>query len=938
MGVTLTDPSSSYEIDGGVYCADFIGRDQHNTYGFSAEDVEKIIQKMLDFLSAGAEILPRGDGSLATEWNGQSLVFHPRAAQLLASQRNERAYLLSLTLHKDYLQWATNFIPLKADVDVISRQSKASSLDIPLAYLEVRLPPPGSGIEAQVTTEELEDITEALTRHDAFIILGEPGCGKTTTLQKIAYDHALDRLQNQGSLTPVFVRLSLQHDDSPFVFLEKTWNQHTGSSFADALAAGRLLLLLDGVNELPHDQSLGQRLKDWRLFTEEYCGANKIVFTSREREYGGFLDLPRVLVRPLDEERIAEYLRRNQADGLLDALQRASPDARRRLQDLTENPLHLAMLTHYYRENQASLDNRGQLFHWFARTLIGREKSYHPENIPHNIPHHLSEEVLPGALAQLAFNLQEKKLGTVVPLAIAQENTPEKIVYKGKSHPIQAEELFQFARGAGIFDPNLELDIRFQHQMLHEYFAALELLSRFQAGEDLSRMWVAPRLQSEMPPADVGTWDPLPEPPSTGWEVTTLLACGLALEPARLIEAVRKVNPVLAGRCLDESGISHQEVQQELRAVQQNLLEELYNPQVHLRARLQAGFMLGRIGDPRFEPREVNGVEIILPEMVQVPAGRYWLGSPEDDEEGFEVGHPTCRVELPDFAISKWPVTNAEYACFMRAGGYANESYWRTDLARRWLRGEEVTGGQLKTVLETWEFLRSLPDLQATMEQSGLFSPQQIDNLVWLAGLTEDEVIAWYGQQVQGKSRRQPGFWDDPGFNNPSQPVVGITWFEANAYCAWISAVSGRVYRLPSEAEWEAAGRGALTPEELGVRNYPWGRDWDSDKANTIEGRLLRPSPVGAYAAAGGNSPFGGEDQAGNVWNWTSSLYLPYPYDRQQSEQPEAEGERTLRGGSWFTDRRSARCAYRIGNVPGFFSNYLGFRLVSPGIFLDSGC
>ena len=924
-------PQMSYEINGGVHCADFVGRDQVNHYGFSAEDVEKIIQKMLELVKAGATLAPAQDGSLKIEADGQSLTFQPRAAHILSGQRNEHAYLLSLTLKKDYLEWATNFIPLKANL--MEQKTASWTLDIPLAYRAVRQPPPGSGPEAQVVEEELKSIMEALDRHDTFIILGEPGCGKTTTLQKMAYDHALDCLDGQDVKIPFFVRLSKQHAETPFGFLEKEWAANLGTSLADALAAGRVLLLLDGVNELPVDDTLPLRLNDWRIFAKEYGGLNQIVFSGREQDYGGHLDLPRVRVRTLDNESIETYMRRNQAEGLIESLKKASPDARRRIQDLTQNPLHLSMLVHYYRENHTSLDNRGDLFAWFANNLLSREKFFHPENDRANLP----VEVRSMALAKLAYAMQVEKLGTVISLERAQGLLPASVRFKGKTYLLEAEDLCHFARGARVLDPNMDADVRFQHQMLHEYFAALELLEQFESAADLSAFWKAPRTLDEMPPADVGEWDPLPEPPTSGWEVTTILACGLSRAPEKLIEAVRLVNPALAARCLDEAGIPAPDGAAHM--IGADLLADLYNPQIHLRARLQAGYLLGKIGDPRFAATELNGVKVVLPQMQPVPAGKYLIGSKKGEPDSFEQEYPQHEVEIAAFSIGKWPVTNAEYACFMAAGGYQDEQYWQTGLAKRWLKGEDVTGGQFKTWLNIWQQLRTMKNVRETLEHSGNFTPEQIDSYEYVAGLTEDELKEQLGQQLSQKSRSQPHYWDDPQYNNPSQPVVGITWFEANAYCAWLSVITGKPYRLPTEAEWEAAARGL--PDNLQApitnRQYPWGNAWDKEKANTLEGRVMKPSPVGAYTAASAVGPFGAEDQAGNVWNWTSSLYLPYPYDPAKSEDSESEGERVERGGSWGSGRRLARCAYRFWLVPADFFDYVGFRLVSPGILLDSG-
>jgi formylglycine-generating enzyme required for sulfatase activity len=512
----------------------------------------------------------------------------------------------------------------------------------------------------------------------------------------------------------------------------------------------------------------------------------------------------------------------------------------------------------------------------------------------------------------------------------------------GEALSIDMNALFRFGRGASILDPATLPDVRFYHHLLQEYFAARELLRRLNTGEDLSVLWKAPRTKAEMPPVDVGEWDPLPEPPTTGWEVTTVLACGLSSDPARLIEAVRQHNPILAGRCLDEAGIPFDAsalggaAAETKRKAQQTLLADLYNPAMHLRTRLQAGIVLGRIGDPRFEPQQINGIKVILPQMVNVPAGKYLIGSKEGEADSFDSEYPQHTVDLPAFSIGKWSVTNAEFACFMEAGSYENEKYWKSDLAKRWLKGEDVSGGQFKSYVEVWNTLKAMDNVRETLEQTKNFTPDEVDSYEALAKMSEEELKEYLGKNLSQKSRSQPAYWRDRERNNPSQPVVGVTWFEACAYCAWLSEVSGKEYRLPTEVEWEAAARGLPpSPERRGaggeVRKYPWGNDWDKEKANSIEGRVMKPSPVGAYAAAGAVGPFEAEDQAGNVYDWTSSLYLPYPYDPDKSEQEDSVAESVVRGGSWDNTHRNVRCANRDRNIPDYFNDGVGFRLVSPG-------
>ena len=129
-----------------------------------------------------------------------------------------------------------------------------------------------------------------------------------------------------------------------------------------------------------------------------------------------------------------------------------------------------------------------------------------------------------------------------------------------------------------------------------------------------------------MPPATVGEWDPLPPPPPTGWEQVTILAAGMTDQADAFVQAVLAVNPALAGRCLSEGSALVKPATR--AAVLRALLADLGDPHLHRRTRLAAGRVLGVVGDPRFTPQAINGVQVILPDLVSVPGGTaIWRGA-----------------------------------------------------------------------------------------------------------------------------------------------------------------------------------------------------------------------------------------------------------------------------------------------------------------------
>jgi formylglycine-generating enzyme required for sulfatase activity len=170
-----------------------------------------------------------------------------------------------------------------------------------------------------------------------------------------------------------------------------------------------------------------------------------------------------------------------------------------------------------------------------------------------------------------------------------------------------------------------------------------------------------------------------------------------------------------------------------------------------------------------------------------------------------------------------------------------------------------------------------------------------------------------------------PPFWMDSNFNDPEQPVAGSSWFEAERYCQWLSAQTGRRYRLPSEAEWERAARGSLEQAD-----FPWGNELPQSLPNYSIRWQTGPEPVARHSPNG----FGLYNMCDNVHEWCCDWYDPNYYaisPERNPHGPEPACEKGLRkasrGGSWRHHVKVSRCSARSSIPPEFQYADYGFRV-----------
>ena len=264
---------------------------------------------------------------------------------------------------------------------------------------------------------------------------------------------------------------------------------------------------------------------------------------------------------------------------------------------------------------------------------------------------------------------------------------------------------------------------------------------------------------------------------------------------------------------------------------------------------------------------------------VEVPGGRWRLGSTSADGFVFDNEKWAHEAAIAPFRIAKAPVTNAEFAAFVDAGGYHSREFWG---AAGWAWRERA--GAKRPVY--WR-----------EKDGGRWTWRRYDKVEQLA---------------------------------PHAPVTFVNWYEAQAWCCW----AGR--RLPTEAEWEAAALGQPVSDGSGLadskRRWPWGETSPSAEFANLD--LAFDGPLDVAACAAGDSAFGCRQMIGNVWEWTASDFVPFPGfaadPYEDYSQPWFNTRKVLRGGAWATSTRIARPGYRNFFTPDRNDVIAGFRTCAP--------
>ena len=777
-----------------------------------------------------------------------------------------------------------------------------------------------------------------LVRDQPFlVVLGDPGAGKSTLVKMIMLALAEGRAAELGlsdEWVPIFFPVAAfaevrghpgSRDLAPLAYLPAYFRGREQPDytplFERALLAGRALILFDGLDEVRENRrEITQCLED--VITVWDTPGNRFLATSRS---AGYADMPlggvrftRTTVQPFSKGDIHRFAvnwsmalacagtpdthpddpaLRQSAAGYAEKLE-ADIFKDAKVTDLARNPLLLTILALIYDQGTQLPRRRVELYRrcvealaatWNgARNLAGREfeLALGDEKI--------DEPYVVTRLGPVALWIHAENPGGMVAQRDLEDTLAETLA---KTDNLKAHEATRRAQHflrlvnyeTGLLQERGPARYSFLHLTFEEYLAARALIESETVAEP-----------------DAAIQHRATDP---GWREVLRLAVASAnrRNAARLLrllltaptEAATAGRPIiLAGECLLDIG-RPDVVWEAWQAVLMALLALVRDPAAPIATRVEGGTVLGLLGDPRLlDPRtgKAAGAEeyaSLEDYWCAIEPGPFWFGDEriESNEKGKPPRFAPAKLRqatLPHgVKLARYPVTNAEFAAFLAANGpdgYDPAQPWWTDEGRKFL------------------------------------SPQ---GKRWS-----------YDSDWVGKTIPRPRLWDNPKYNSPAQPLVGVSWYEAAAYCRWLTEVGhaqgwlppDEVIRLPTSLEWECAARPGHDRRE---HPYPWGDATPTaEHANFAAAGVGAPSPVGCFPA--GRALCGAEDLVGNVLEWLATADQdradPAAFKPRKDFTPD---ERVLLSFTYYGDGLDQMCCgARIRINPLSWGSFWGFRVV----------
>ncbi len=769
------------------------------------------------------------------------------------------------------------YVPLKARMEL--PEGDTWNRDLSLAGREVI-----NEEQEQIHFGSPVSLLEILQKHSGVIVLGDPGAGKTTFVKYLALRLARGEGQKVGlnDYLPILLPLAafanaLQSRDirlDDFIaeyFAGIGADLPIGAMLHEALKVGRALILLDGLDEvrdLNMRNTVVERVVDFFAFHRRE--GNKFVLTSRVVGYRAVRpsaeDLVECTIVDFEEDEIDEFVAHwttaleKQAQGNTSIAQAdAETDRRELLEAINQNPgvrqlastpLLLTILALMKRQGVSLPERRVQLYDQYVSTLLSTWNR--ARSISGRAPGRDIDELQTiRVLAPLAFLMHEVSPGVgLVGREDMRRKLEELFLERGDASAHQAARQFLtdvrdhaallLERGPGEYG--------FIHLTFEEYLAAVAIALKGQGNaepiiEALSNH-VGDQAWREVTLLTIGYLGIRQQLPKVAGEVVEAL---VNRQPGPPGEAV-----VLAGDAVLDTWPGGVSVPSKDYVVQ-GLQITMQDGEIRSELRRRSGLLLGRLG---WRPADLD-------RFAEIPAGQYQAGVKKDQKD------------IPYmYFISKYPVTNIQFARFVKEDGYQAQEYWSND---------------------GWEW------------RTGKYDSRTLE------AMSRD----WLEHRPPAK-RNAPYYWHNIELSNPIVPIVGVNWFEAEAYCNWLSrkivaVPEGYTIRLPRDGEWERASRGNDGNE------YPWGEGFDKKNSNTWDSEPTGTGLGGTTAVCTfpqGVSPDGAWDMSGNVWEWTGSWYDD---DRRY---------RIVRGGSWIGYHWFARSSFCNWSIPLMFNDDLGFRVV----------